>query len=105
MAVRLGELFRQAVEVVVVVTDFLQRAGAVDAGKGFVTFVFVEVEAGLLMAITLPFALRTSNRSGAAEGDLKYRPLVYFLLFITGSARFSSPSFIRCKSFTAREKP
>ena len=67
MAVCLGELFRQAVEVVVVVADFLQRAGAVDAGQGFVAFVFVEVKAGLLMAMLLQQTQAVPGEAGFSQ--------------------------------------
>ena len=48
-----GQLLRQAVEVVVVVADFLQRADAVDSRQGFVAFVFVDVQAGLTVFMLL----------------------------------------------------
>ena len=36
-----------------VIANFLQRTGTIDAGQGVVAVVFVEVEAGLLMTMLL----------------------------------------------------
>ena len=51
--ISLGQLLRQAIEVVVVIANFLQRPDAIDAGQGLVAFVFIEVKAGLAVLLLL----------------------------------------------------
>ena len=51
--ISLGQLLRQAIEVVVVIANFLQRPDAIDAGQGLVAFVLIEVKAGLAVLLLL----------------------------------------------------
>ncbi len=57
-----GELFRQAVEVVVVVADLLQWAAAVARAR-----VFIEVQAGLLVAVFLQQAQAVPGEAGFSQ--------------------------------------
>nr|BFE92928.1 hypothetical protein GCM10020185_34640 [Pseudomonas brassicacearum subsp. brassicacearum] len=45
----------------------MQRAAAVDAGQGFVAVVFVEVQAGLLVAVFLQQAQAIPGEAGFAQ--------------------------------------